>query len=238
MKKIGIIGAMELEVAQLKGEMTGASVKEKAGMHFTCGMLEGTEVVVVQSGVGKVNAGICTHILADTFGVDAVINTGIAGSLEAKIDIGDIVVSEDAVQHDVDATQWNYAPGQIPGMAAAAFETDGALADLAERVCREVNPDIQVFRGRILSGDCFVSEREQKKRIKKTFGGLCVEMEGAAIAQAAYLNRLPCVILRVIADKADDSAVMDNRLFEEQVIRHCCSLVCGMLRSLREEDAE
>ena len=113
---LGIIGAMEQEVATLKAHMTDISVTERAGMSFYQGVLQGNEVVVVQSGIGKVNAGMCTQILADVFQVSGIVNTGVAGSLRAEINIGDIVLSTDAVQHDMDATVFGYNPGQVPGM--------------------------------------------------------------------------------------------------------------------------
>ena len=225
MSLTGIIGAMEEEVAALKGEMTNVDARRKAGMEFLRGTLCGREVVVVRSGIGKVNAGLCTQILADDYGVSAVINTGIAGSLQAEINIGDIVVSTDALQYDVHVEAFGYAPGQIPRM-------DPELAGLAETVCREVNPEIGVHRGRVVSGDCFISDRGVKEDLRKTYAGSCAEMEGAAIAQAAYLNGIPYVILRAISDKADDSATVDYEEFEQMAIRHCVNLVRGMLERL------
>ena len=141
MKVIGIIGAMEEEVSMLKEKMTEVAVKEKAGMEFFHGMLKGHEAVVVRSGIGKVNAGICTQILADDFHVDAVINTGIAGSLRAEINIGDIVLSTDTMQHDMDAREFGYPAGQIPRMDTLAFPADEGLRKLAGEACRQVNPE-------------------------------------------------------------------------------------------------
>ena len=125
-------------------------------MDFYEGILAGKKVVVVRSGIGKVNAGICAQILADVFSVDAIINTGIAGSLNKNINIGDIVLSTDVVQHDMDATGFGYRKGQIPQMPVFFFNADDNLRRLAAEVCKEVNPDIQVFEGRIASGDQFV----------------------------------------------------------------------------------
>ena len=133
MKVIGIIGAMEEEVSMLKEKMTEVTVKEKAGMEFFHGMLKGHEAVVVRSGIGKVNAGICTQILADDFHVDAVINTGIAGSLRAEINIGDIVLSTDTMQHDMDAREFGYPAGQIPRMDTLAFPADEGTAQTCRR---------------------------------------------------------------------------------------------------------
>ena len=182
-------------------------------MEFNHGYLNGKEVVVVRSGIGKVNAGICTQILVDDYGVDCVINTGIAGSLRNEINIGDIVISTDAVQHDMDVRIFGYPLGEIPQMGVLSFQADEHLAEVAEEVCKEVNPEIQVFRGRVVSGDQFISSKEVKNHLIEEFNGSCAEMEGAAIAQGAYLNKIPYVVLRAISDKADDSATMDYPTF-------------------------
>ena len=232
MKKTGIIGAMEEEVASLKAKMTVESIREIAGMEFCEGRCENHPVVVVRSGIGKVNAAVCTQILADIFHVDGIINTGVAGSLKNVINIGDIVLSEDTLQHDVDATGFGYGPGVIPRMETSVFKADDGLVALAEKVCREVNPEIQVFRGRVVSGDQFISNREIKERIVENFGGFCTEMEGAAIGQAAWLNKIPFLIIRAISDKADGSAEMDYSEFEHKAIEHSVALVTGMLRNM------
>lgn len=223
--RTGIIGAMEDEVAALKEAMDVRAVTEIASMEFVEGTLEGQDVVVVRSGIGKVNAGICAQILAQHFQVSRLINTGIAGSLDAGIDIGDMVISTDAVQHDVDAETFGYPLGQIPQMDTFSFKADERLVELAEKACHEVNPEIQVFRGRIVSGDQFIADKAVKNRITENFQGYCTEMEGAAIAQAAYLNDVPFVVLRAISDKADDSASMDYPTFEAQAAEHCVKLV-------------
>ncbi|MCD7745396.1 MAG: 5'-methylthioadenosine/adenosylhomocysteine nucleosidase [Lachnospiraceae bacterium] len=236
MTKIGIIGAMEIEVEQLKADMTVTREVTKAQMVFCEGTLSGMSAVVVRSGIGKVNAAVCTQILADEFGVDCVMNTGVAGSLDAKIDIGDIVISTDVLHHDMNAVDFGYPLGQIPQMNVFSFKADPDLTALAESVCHEVNPEISVFHGRIASGDQFIADKETKNRIITNFGGSCTEMEGAAIAQAAYLNNLPFVILRAISDKADDSASMDYPTFEREAAWHCVRLVEGILAWLAEAD--
>ena len=225
MRKTGIIGAMEIEVEGLKKSMEIQREVQKAGMEFCEGLLHGCPVVVVRSGIGKVNAAICTQILIDEFQVEAVINTWFAGSLDARIDIGDIVISTDLVQHDVDAVNFGYEPGQIPQMDVFSFAADEALSALTEKVCREMNPDISVFCGRVVSGDQFVADKAVKERISGSFHGLCTEMEGAAIAQAAYLNEIPFVVIRAISDKADESASEDYPTFERKAAQHCMRLV-------------
>lgn len=231
MKKIGIIGAMEVEVARLKQDMKIQREVKKAGMDFCEGILMGQEAVVVRSGIGKVNAAVCTQILVDEFQVEAVINTGIAGSLNAEINIGDIVISTDVLHHDMDAVNFGYEPGQIPQMDVFSFAADEKLASKAEAVCNEVNPKIRVFRGRVVSGDQFIADKAVKNRIAQQFHGFCTEMEGAAIAQAAYLNEIPFVVIRAISDKADDSASEDYPTFEKKAVEHSVRLVEGLLRA-------
>jgi adenosylhomocysteine nucleosidase len=229
---LGIIGAMDEEVSKLKEIMEHVEIKSKASMDFYKGTLSGKEVVVVRSGIGKVNAGICTQILVDEYGVDAVINTGIAGSLNAAIDIGDVVLSTDALQHDMDATGFGYEPGVIPRMETSIFQADESLRNLAKECCERVNPDIKVFCGRVVSGDQFISDKAKKDYILEHFQGYCTEMEGAAIAQAAYLNQIPFLIIRAISDKADDSATEDYPTFEKKAIQHSVNLVSEMVKNL------
>ncbi len=226
---LGIIGAMDEEVSKIKESMDEVEIKTRASMDFFKGKLSGKDVVVVRSGIGKVNAGICTQILVDEYGIDAVINTGIAGSLNAAIDIGDIVLSTDTLQHDMDATGFGYQPGVIPRMETSIFVADEKLRRLAKKSCESVNPDVKVFEGRVVSGDQFISDKNKKEQILKNFDGFCTEMEGAAIAQAAYLNNIPFLIIRAISDKADDSATVDYPTFEAKAIEHSVRLVKDMV---------
>ncbi|MBE5946514.1 MAG: 5'-methylthioadenosine/adenosylhomocysteine nucleosidase [Lachnospiraceae bacterium] len=229
---LGIIGAMDEEVSKLKEIMDDIEISTRASMEFYKGKMCGKDVVVVRSGIGKVNAGICTQILVDIYGVDSVINTGIAGSLNADIDIGDIVLSTDALQHDMDATGFGYEPGVIPRMETSTFIADEKLRRVAKESCEKVNPDIKVFEGRVVSGDQFISDKGRKTYIEENFKGSCTEMEGAAIAQAAYLNNIPFLIIRAISDKADDSATVDYPTFEAKAIEHSVKLVKEMVSRL------
>ena len=179
MKKIGIIGAMELEVETLKSKMNVVKTTKKANMEFFEGTLNGVGVVIVRSGIGKVNAGICTQILADLFDVTHIINTGIAGSLDAQIDIGDIVVSTDVLQHDMDVRVFGYPLGEIPQLGTLSFPADERMASLARSVCEKVNTEVKVFSGRIVSGDQFICDKKKKEWLSETFNGSCTEMEGS-----------------------------------------------------------
>lgn len=230
--RIGIIGAMDAEVAHLKEKMEIETTVRRAGMTFCQGKIGGTETVVVQSGIGKVNAACCVQILADCFNVTHIINTGVAGSLNNDINIGDIVVSTEAVYHDVDATVFGYAVGEVPQMGTSAFAADTMLRTAAVRAVREAAPDIQVFEGRVASGDQFICDKEKKKWIRDTFGAYCCEMEGAAIAQASFINGIPFVIIRAISDKADESVSVSYDEFEGRAAKHCAALVEYIVRHM------
>lgn len=232
MDNIGIIGAMDEEVSILREKMEIEDIFKKATMEFYKGKLEGKHVVIVKSGIGKVNAAICTQILLDKYNVEAVINTGVAGSLKSEINIGDIVLSKDALYHDMDATGFGYKVGVIPRMEKSVFEADKFLIELANKVCKEKNPEINTYIGRIVSGDQFISDYDKKEWIFNTFNGYCTEMEGAAIAQTAYLNNIPFLIIRAISDKADNSAEMDYSEFEAKAIQHTVNLLIGMLKEI------
>lgn len=233
MKKLGIIGAMQLEVETLLGVMENKTARERAGSVFYEGELEGLPVVIVQCGVGKVNAALCAQILCDCFDVTHLVNTGIAGSLCADLDIGDLVVSRDAMYHDFDCVHFGYEYGKVPGMDTVAFPADAGLMKLAYAAAEAVHPG-HVRIGRVASGDQFVAEKAQKEKIIAVTGGLCTEMEGAAIAHTAYRNRLPFVILRAISDKADDSAEMDYPTFERIAAHRCAQVTRNLAKALKE----
>ena len=230
---IGIIGAMEEEITNLKSHMEVFDVQTIAGMSFFKGAVKGTELVLVRSGIGKVNAGICTQILASVFNVDTVINTGIAGSLSAAIDIGDIVVSTSLVQYDVDARNFGYKLGEIPRMNIIEFPADKELTDKTESVFAALDLGVKLYKGMIATGDKFVSEDSLKAEIVNNFHAYCVEMEGAAIAQAAMLNNMKCVVIRAISDKADNSANVDYRTFEAKAIENMSKISLALVDSLK-----
>ena len=229
---IGIIGAMEEEVRGLRKKMTDKIKTKRAGMIFCCGKLSDRDVVVVRSGVGKVNAAVCTQILIDEYKADYIINTGIAGALDKRLDIGDIVISEDAIYHDVDATVFGYQYGEVPRLKVVAFPADKKLMSAALSSCKNVGLDVSVYKGRITSGDRFVSSMSDKNNIIKNVGGMCAEMEGAAIAQVSYINKVPYVIVRAISDRADGKAAKESVAFTPKAVRHCMDIVLDMVNSL------
>lgn len=235
MTKLGIIGAMEEEVETLLQLMEDKKETEKAGSVFYDGILEGLPVTVAQCGVGKVNAALCTQILCDCFGVTHLVNTGIAGSLCADLDIGDLVVSRDAMYHDVDAVAFGYPLGKVPGMDVTTFPADDTLLGYAFAAAEEVNPGHTKI-GRVASGDQFVASKEVRERIIDLTKALCTEMEGAAIAQTAYRNKLSFVILRAISDKADDSTTMDYPSFERIAAHRCAAVTQALAKQLKEAE--
>ena len=222
---IGIIGAMQEEVQELVEAMDVERTETKAGMEFNCGKLEGCDAVVVRCGIGKVNAAVCTQILIDDFDVDKIINTGIAGSLDAQINITDVVISEDLLHHDVNAEGFGYPKGQIPRMETLSFKAEKGMVKDAVDACRNAVASLGIHVGRIVSGDQFISDPVRKKEITVDFQGKCTEMEGAAIAQTAYLNNVPFVVIRTISDKADDSASMDYPEFEKKAIANGVKII-------------
>lgn len=235
MKKLGIIGAMHIEVETLKTQMQDLKTTEKAGMVFCEGILEHLPVVVVVCGVGKVNAALCVQILCDCFGVTHLVNTGVAGSLCAELDIGDFVISSEAVYHDFDCHSLNpaYPVGQVPGLSVRSFPADRELTDYAFCSAELVHCG-HARIGIVASGDQFVCEQAKKQQIIEDTGALCTEMEGAAIAHAAWRNGVPFVVIRAISDKADDSAQMDYPTFEAIAAERCAAVTKQMAKRIAE----
>jgi len=226
---IGVIGAMTEEVTLLREKLDIVSTKNILGLDFYVGKLSGHSVVLVRSGIGKVNAALCVQILVDMFGVDCVINTGVAGAISKQINIGDVVVSDDLVQHDFDVTTGGtYKQGEIPGMGFVSFAADDTLKTLAVDVGREILKH-ETHLGRIATGDQFIASMSDKQRIWDNFRAFCVEMEGAAIAQACYLNQIPFVVIRSISDKADESADMSFDKFLTIAARNSSDVVETMI---------
>ena len=230
-RRIGIIGAMDEEVSSLKDSMHIDRKETVAGMEFCIGTLDSHKVVIAQCGMGKVNAGICANVMINDFGAYCIINTGVAGSLDNILDIGDMMVSTEAVQHDFDVSPIGFVKGEIPYTGLVAFPADKKLISSAERAISECAPEIKAGKGRICSGDQFINTPEQKDRITSEFGGLCCEMEGGAIAQTCHLNDTPYVIIRAISDKPDGSEEQEYHEFEEEAAKRCAAIVHYMLKN-------
>jgi len=228
---IGIIGAMDEEVISLKRKMKMRDTKIVASMEFCTGTMNDKEVVVVRCGIGKVNAAVCTQILVDQFNVKCVINTGVAGGLHPDINIGDIVISSDTVEHDMDASAVGNPRGEIPRMKKTYFEADEKLVEAAKAAAETLTGDHKVYVGRIASGDQFISSIKVKEEIYSIFTAYCAEMEGAAIAHTCYLNQIPFVIIRAISDKADYSADVNFEEFVNIAAKNASKMIEGIIEN-------
>ena len=231
--KVGIIGAMDVEVELLKKHVREGGELEHiqlGTLEFSAGRLGEHEVIISQCKVGMVNAAVAAQVLTGHFGVDTVVNTGVAGSLDATIDIGDIVVAKDAVNHVMDVCNLGYKPGQPPGFDRVEFTCGEQLQQAAFDAAKELG--VTAHSGRVASGDVFVREAADKEHIRSVFDASCCEMEGAAIAQVCWTNKVPFVIVRAISDKADGTDHIDYPTFEEKAARDCAELVVSMLAKL------
>lgn len=231
--KLGIIGAMTVEVATLRENMANLKESERCGMTFYEGTLEQLPVVVVVCGVGKVNAALCVQVLCDCFDVTHIVNTGVAGSLCAELDIGDFVISKDAMYHDFDCHVLSglYPVGQVPGLSVRTFPADEMLMNLAYYAAEQVHTG-HARIGRVASGDQFICDKAAKEKIIADTCALCTEMEGAAISHAAWKNGVPFVIIRAISDKADNSAEMDYPTFEAIAAKRCAEVTRLLAKKL------
>ncbi|MCR5623462.1 MAG: 5'-methylthioadenosine/adenosylhomocysteine nucleosidase [Treponema sp.] len=231
-KKIGIIGAMEVEVKALRSQLAEAKESVLGGLTFMEGTLEGTKVVIVRSGVGKVNAALCAQRLILQFGVSHIINSGIAGALAHGLKVLDFVASTDALYHDMNAVGFGYKMTQIPQMDCSDFPADPAMIEAAEKAFASLDEakGHKLLKGRIASGDQFISDKALKERIKADCDPACVEMEGAAIAHACYLNKIPFLIIRCMSDMADDTGENTYSFNEEAAANLSAALVKNMLK--------
>jgi adenosylhomocysteine nucleosidase len=225
---VGIIGAMAPEMAILSGKLNGGKELHALGMTFRSGTIEGREVVLLQCGIGKVNAAAGTALMLELFKPTAVLNTGSAGGLLATQTFGDTVVSTGVLHHDVDVTAFGYVPGQVPGLPAV-FPSDPDLVALANR-CLAGVPHT---KGVIGSGDVFVHDAAVIARIRERFPELCaVEMEASAIAQVCHLASVPFVVVRALSDIAGKESPMKFDEFLPLASQNSSVLVLDMLKQL------
>ena len=219
----GIIGAMEPEIEALLKLLQNKKEETKFGLTFYLGKLKNYEVVIVKCGVGKVNAGRTTQVLISEYSPKYIINTGIGGGLYQKLKIGDIVISTDLIQHDFDVTFLGYAKGYMctgeNNKEPTKYIADKELSEKIKKVLEKVGGDRTVYCGRILTGDMFVSSKEKREELVKDFDGYCCEMEGAAIAQVASLNKVPFTVVRVISDLPSGKGPEDYNSFELEAAR-------------------
>lgn len=235
MRTIGIIGALEEEIIFLKENIDEMRENRHASMNFYIGLINGCNVVVASSGIGKVNAAICMQILNDCYNVGVVINIGIAGSLNSDINIGDIVLSVDAVQHDIDVSGVGCPLGVIPKMITSVFIADENLRRYARSCYNKVCLDLNIHEGRVASGDQFISDQRKKQAIYNYFKADCTDMEGAAVAQAAFLNNVPFLIIKVISDRADNKANSDYKKYNINASEYFMKIIFELLEYIRKE---
>ena len=226
---IGIIGAMHEEITELKSVMENLTEEKVINLTFYKGQLKGKDVVLVEGGIGKVNASVCTTLLINHFKVDQVIFTGVAGGVNPEIKVGDIVVSTDLIEHDFDCTAFGSAPGEIPRMETSTFVADKKLMETAKEVAYEKFPEEKVWVGRIVSGDQFIASVEKVKWLNETFKAECTEMEGAAVAHVCHLFNIPFVILRAISDNANHDGAVDFAEFTALAAKNSKEIVEGIL---------
>ena len=231
--RVAVIGAMAVETARLRAAMTGPVTERRGPFEVHIGRIEGVDVILAECGIGKVNAAALTQALLD-MGAAKVVFTGVAGALAPELRVGDVVIGDSAVQHDVDVTALGYQPGEVPG-SGTVFEADGALVAAAFEAARQaalVSGGWRVVRGRVASGDRFVGGGELARQIRERFAAACVEMEGAACAQVCSRWGIPFVIVRSLSDSADHSAQVDFRAFTELAAERAEQIVRGLLRTL------
>lgn len=229
---IGIIGAMDEEIELLLQAAQPVEQVDVAGLRYYKGSLHGKHIVICKSGVGKVNAAVTTQVLIDRFHVSKVIFTGVAGAVHPELNIGDIVISTSCMHHDMDVTALGFAPGIIPFQETSQFMADTGLIELAERACEQLVPG-RYRKGVVLSGDQFVADRDKVRQLHETFAGsACTEMEGAAVAQACFINEIPFVVIRSMSDKADGSAHVNFAEFTVEASHRSHQIVDSMLQAL------
>jgi len=228
---IGVIGAMQEEIELLLAGMEEPRTLQHAGMTYYEGSFKGKNIVLTRSGVGKVNAAVCTQVLIDRFGAEAVVFTGVAGAVDPALNIGDIVVSTSCVQHDVDVSALGFPRGMIPFQEVSEYRSDDRLVALAEEAGRALFPG-RCRTGKVLSGDQFIADRDTVKSLHEQFGGACTEMEGAAVAQVCHMNGVPHVVIRSMSDKATARPTVNFAEFTVEAANRSFAIVDAMLEAL------
>lgn len=228
---IGIIGAMQEEIELLLARLESRETENHAGIVYHRGIFHGKKVVLTRSGVGKVNSAVCTQILIDRYGADAVIFTGVAGAVDPALNIGDIVISSSSLQHDVDVTALGFPRGTIPYQEVSEYVADARLVALAEKAGEHVFPG-RCVTGKVLSGDQFIADRSVVKQLFEELSGACTEMEGASVAQVCHMNAVPYVVIRSMSDKADGSAHVNFAEFTIEAANRSFAIVDEMVRAL------
>jgi len=224
---LGIIGAMDVEVNSLKKMVANKTTESFADIEFVMGEIEGNEVCIAQCSPGKVNAALCTQLMIDKFEINKIINLGVGCSLDEKVVIKDIVVADDLCQYDIDITALGEEKGLINGINMVKIDTDGALSSALEAAAK--NCGCNVHRGTIASGDTFIGSTQLKNSINKDFGAICGEMEGGAIAQVCFINKIPFAVLRTISDGGDEAVQITYPELKEIAAEISCRIMLKFL---------
>lgn len=231
--KVAIIGAMDQEVEQLKDALTERAHEQIAGFDFYTGKLNGTHVVLLKSGIGKVNAAIGSSILLDRYQPSCVINTGSAGGFDEDLNVGDVVISDEVRHHDVDLTVFGYEPGQLPGLPPA-FTPDPLLVRIAEQCISDLD-GVRTVNGLIATGDTFMDNPERVSTTRALFPAMkACEMEAAAVAQACHRFAVPFIIVRALSDIAGKSSGVSFKQFIDTASRHSAEMVMSIVDRLRQ----
>lgn len=229
--KIAVIGAMEEEVELLRAAISNPTTTVIANSEYTEGTYEGKEIVLLKSGIGKVNAGMSTTILLHEFKPDVVINTGSAGGYDENLEVGAIVISDEVRHHDVDATIFGYEIGQVPQMPAA-FKSDAKLMAAAEAAVNKIG-EHQAATGLITTGDSFMNDPERVEKVRKQFPTMkAVEMEAAAVAQVCHQFNTPFVVIRALSDIAGKQSDVSFEEFLPVAAKHSTQIVLETVKSL------
>jgi len=229
---IGIIGAMHEEIIELKNMILDLEEVKILDITFFKGTLKGKNIVLVEGGIGKVNSSVCTTLLIDRFKIDQLIFTGVAGGTNPNIEVGDIVISTELIEHDFDCTAFGMKHGEIPRMDTSIFKADKNLIKIAETSSLELFNKKNIYTGRIVSGDVFVAESQKINWLRETFNSECTEMEGAAVAHVCHLFKIPFVIIRSISDKANGNAKTDFQEFVKLAAKNSKNLIVEMMKRI------
>lgn len=233
---IGIIGAMDVEIEHIASQLENRETETVSGITFTSGELFGVRITAAVCGIGKVFAAVCAQTMILRFHADAIINTGIAGSLSPALGELDCAVAADVVQHDMDTTFFGDEPGLISGINLVNIPCDKQLSAAAAEAARQIGLACEIVR--IASGDRFINSAESRREIAEKFGASVCEMEGAAIGQVCFINRVPFTVIRTISDGADGSTTRDYNSFRDAAADNSAKIVASLIKRIGREQNE
>lgn len=228
---IGIIGAMALEIDGLKKEMENTSANTISGVEFSVGVIGGTEVVIAQAGVGKVNAAVTAQTMILKYNPSVIINIGVAGGIEPSLKIGDIVVADKVCEHDMDTTAVGDEPGFITGIDTVYMHCDSEISNIISQCAKDMG--LHTVRGTIATGDIFVAENSVRNRISQLFNGVAAEMEGGSIGHVCVMNNVPFAILRAMSDCANDDSKVDFPVFAAKAAENSIKIILRFLNTYK-----